>query len=96
MSPCSRWSAIRFAAFAVVGIASCWAQFSGSIQGTVKDPAGAVVPTAKVQLKNTETSVITSALSDGEGNYRFVSLAPHYAKLLDSTKQTAIMKLPSL
>ena len=66
----------RFAILAVVLTASCWAQFSGSIQGTVQDPAGAVVPNAKVQLKNTETSVAVATTSDVEGNYRFVSLAP--------------------
>ena len=66
----------RFAILAVVLTASCWAQFSGSIQGTVQDPAGAVVPNAKVQLKNTATSVAVATTSDVEGNYRFVSLAP--------------------
>jgi hypothetical protein len=54
----------------------CWAQFSGSIQGTVQDPTGSVVPNAKVQLKNTETSVVTTTNSNSEGNFRFVSLAP--------------------
>jgi len=66
----------RFAVPAAVLTASCWAQFSGSIQGTVQDPAGAVVPNAKVQLKNTATSVAVATTSDVEGNYRFVSLAP--------------------
>ena len=35
-----------------------------------------MVPNAKVQLKNTETSVAAATTSDAEGNYRFVSLAP--------------------
>jgi len=56
--------------------ATCYAQFSGSIQGTVLDATGAVVPNAKVQLKNLGTTVVTSTVSDTEGNYRFVSLAP--------------------
>ena len=67
---------IRLFVVPVVLVASCWAQFSGSIQGTVSDPTGAVVANAKVQLKNTQTSVATTATSDAEGNYRFVSLAP--------------------
>jgi carboxypeptidase family protein/TonB-dependent receptor-like protein len=66
----------RFTALAVVLTAACWAQFSGSIQGTVQDPAGAVVPNSKVQLKNTGTGVAAATTSDAEGNYRFVSLAP--------------------
>src|ERR1019366_3441278 len=76
MSPSSRCFVIRFVVLSVLVTAACWAQFSGSIQGTVQDPAGAVVPNAKVQLKNTETSVVAATTSDAEGNYRFVSLAP--------------------
>src|ERR1035437_10957105 len=76
MSPSPRFSVMRFLALSVLVTGACWAQFSGSIQGTVQDPAGAVVPNAKVQLKNTETSVVASTTSDAEGNYRFVSLAP--------------------
>src|SRR5215469_8363251 len=67
--------AAQFVAFLFLAAPS-WAQFSGSIQGTVQDPAGAVVPNAKVQLKNTDTSVTSTTNSDSEGNYRFVSLAP--------------------
>jgi len=55
---------------------SCYAQFSASIQGTVQDPAGAVVPNAKVLLKNPQTGVTTTATADSEGTYRFISLAP--------------------
>src|SRR4029077_3011708 len=76
----------RFAILAVVLTASCWAQFSGSIQGTVQDPAGAVVPNAKVQLKNTETSVAATTTADAEGNYRFISLAPgSYQMTIDAS-----------
>ena len=48
----------RFAALLVIASGLCWAQFSGSIQGTIKDPASAVVPNAKVQLKNTQTNIV--------------------------------------
>jgi Carboxypeptidase regulatory-like domain/TonB dependent receptor len=68
----SRWIPLLLVMFAV----TCYAQFSGSIQGTVQDPAGAVVPNAKVQLKNAATGVMTGTTTDSEGNYRFVSLAP--------------------
>ncbi len=63
-----------------------WAQFSGSIQGTIKDPASAVVPNAKIQLKNTETNITSTTTSDYEGNFRFVSLAPgSYQMTVDAT-----------
>src|SRR3954452_12081502 len=81
MSLRSRLS-VRLAAFVLVLSAACWAQFSGSIQGTIQDPAGAVVPNAKVQLKNTETGVSTATTSDSEGNYRFVSLPPGSYQIL--------------
>src|ERR1700720_4232843 len=76
MWPSSPRFVIRLVTLLVLVTASCWAQFSGSIQGTVQDPASAVVPNAKVQLKNTDTNVVTTTTSDTEGNYRFVSLAP--------------------
>ena len=72
---------------ALLGLAAtCCAQFSGSIQGTVQDPTGAAVPSAKVQLKNTDTNVTTTATSDTEGNYRFISLAPgSYTLMVDDS-----------
>src|SRR5215471_5058003 len=76
MSPRLTSFVLRLVAIMSLGIASCFAQFSGSIQGTVQDPAGGVVPNAKVDLKNTETGVVVSTNSNTEGNYRFVSLAP--------------------
>ena len=54
----------------------CRAQFSGSIQGIVQDPSGAVVPNAAVRLLNLRTQVTSEAKTSAEGNYRFVSLAP--------------------
>ncbi len=55
---------------------SLFAQFSGSVQGTVKDPSGEVVPNVTVTLQNTATSVSQEAKTDDRGNYRFVSLPP--------------------
>jgi len=56
--------------------ASCYAQFTGGVQGTVQDAKGAVVPKAKVTLVNADTGVAQSAASNSSGVYRFVSLAP--------------------
>lgn len=92
MWPSSPRFVVRLAAV-LIAAATCWAQFSASIQGTVQDPAGAVVPNAKVQLKNMATNVATTATSDTEGNYRFVSLAPgSYQITVDASgfNQTAV------
>ena len=51
-------------------------QFSGSIQGTVQDTSGAVIPQAQVTLTNTDNQVNRTAISDTGGLYRFLSLAP--------------------
>jgi hypothetical protein len=55
---------------------SAWAQFSGNIQGDVRDPSGAAVAGAVVTLNNAATSVNQTIKTDNAGNYRFVSLAP--------------------
>src|ERR1700686_5028156 len=75
--PCAHKSVVQWvpALLALLAV-TCYAQFSGSIQSTVQDPASAVVPNAKIQLKNAQTGVVTATVSDSEGNYRFVSLAP--------------------
>ncbi len=59
----------------------CFGQFSGSIQGVVLDPSGAIVPNAKLTLTNTATQVQTEATSASSGEYRFASLAPGSYKL---------------
>lgn len=52
------------------------AQYNASIQGTVTDPAGAVVPNATVTLTNTETSQAITHKSSSAGVYSFNQLAP--------------------
>lgn len=55
---------------------TCNAQFSAGIQGVVQDPSGALVAKAEVTLLNEATQVTATTISDENGNYRFVSLAP--------------------
>src|SRR5215204_4365923 len=47
----------------------------GSIEGVVKDASGAVLPGVTVTVQNA-SGLKLDATSDGEGNYRFPSLAP--------------------
>ncbi len=47
---------------------------NGTITGTVTDPAGAVVPGAAVEAKNTATGVVYSAVSTATGNYAIPNL----------------------
>ncbi|HEX8422063.1 MAG TPA: carboxypeptidase regulatory-like domain-containing protein, partial [Pyrinomonadaceae bacterium] len=52
------------------------AQFRASVQGTVADPTGAVVPGATVTLTNNETGKSQTTTTSDEGFYRFSGLAP--------------------
>lgn len=50
--------------------------FTGSIQGTVTDPDGAVIPNAKVALTAVGTGIARTAMTSATGDYSFVSLPP--------------------
>ncbi|MGH9470156.1 MAG: carboxypeptidase-like regulatory domain-containing protein, partial [Terriglobia bacterium] len=77
------WASARSAGIAimtsVVFAASLWAAASGSISGTLKDPSGAVIPSAVVTLMNTTLQSAFHATSDSEGFYSFPVLpVGHY------------------
>jgi hypothetical protein len=50
--------------------------FTASLQGTVTDSSGAVVPNARVNLVNEATNVKVALLSDSRGAYLFTLLSP--------------------
>lgn len=49
---------------------------SGSIQGTVLDPQGSVVPGAVVEAKNVGTNFTKTFTTDGDGRFTFLSMPP--------------------
>ncbi len=52
-----------------------YAQFdTASVVGTVKDDTGAVVPGATVTLTNIDTGIAVHRVSDGNGNYEFMTV----------------------
>ena len=53
-----------------------FAQSTGTVQGTVKDPSGAVVPNASVTLTQVATQQQTKAVTTSAGTYSFAFLAP--------------------
>ena len=58
---------------------SLHAQDAGQISGTVTDNTGAVIPSAQVTLRNTETNSTRSVTANSQGEYVFTGLAPaHY------------------
>ena len=64
-----------------------------SIQGTVTDASGAVIPGAEVVLENTSTGVVLKAYTDGSGSYSFPSAPPGVYSLQVSKEGFASYKL---
>jgi len=63
-----------FLAFAFFPLASVVAQSSASIDGIVHDAGGALVPKAKVQLKNVATGKLLTSSTNGSGVFSFSGL----------------------
>jgi hypothetical protein len=54
---------------------NAWAQFTSSIEGTVTDPQGSVVPGATVVATNEDTGIAQTVQTSAAGYYRFPSLS---------------------
>ena len=70
---------VRIAAcglFLLCAMITAHAQFRAGVQGTISDSNGALVPGAKVILKDLETGKTQETNSSGEGFYRITGLAP--------------------
>ena len=62
-------------AIAICGSLPVFAQVtSGNVTGTVYDPSGAVAPNAAVAVRNNDTGVVTSTVSNASGDYRIPDL----------------------
>lgn len=54
-----------------------WGQVAGAtVQGTITDPAGALIPKAQLVVKNVETGIAKSVTTNDEGFYQVVNLVP--------------------
>lgn len=49
---------------------------TGTIEGTVKDASGALIPGVEIVLSNLETGSARESISDDEGRFRFANV-PH-------------------
>jgi hypothetical protein len=58
-----------FAALAAYAAALFGQAANGTITGTVTDPAGAVVPNAPVEVRNTGTGVVYPTMTTRTGDY---------------------------
>ncbi len=73
---------------AVLGAGTCaLAQtVTGSVNGTVTDPSGAVIPNAQVSVRNVDTGVVTPTTTNGAGLYsvRFLPVG-RYTVTIEAT-----------
>lgn len=79
MSNCVRTlAALVLACLAVLSPAVARAQTAatGSIEGVVKDPSGAVLPGVAVTVRNTDTNATRELVTDAGGRYRATALQP--------------------
>src|SRR4051812_963871 len=73
----SNRNGLLICALALLMSSVSWGQSTfGSFVGTVKDPAGAVVPTCVVSLTNKGTSAKREAITDADGSYAFLNIEP--------------------
>jgi len=81
-----------FAAMLIVLTPKTWGQENATVNGTVTDPSGAVIPNVSVTISNTATNQQRSSVTNSAGVYRFVSLgignytlvasAPHFQRFV--------------
>ncbi len=75
--PLRRWLMVLCVGAVLAVSAPVWAQLgTGSIEGSVLDPSGAVLPDAQVTVRNTATGVERVLTTDSGGRYRAVALEP--------------------
>src|SRR5712691_9159561 len=58
----------------LLGVSTVWAQGTAAVSGTIKDQSGAVVPSAQVTVRNTETAQTRTAVSNDQGRYQVAAL----------------------
>src|SRR5262245_54120636 len=87
---------IGFIVIACVSVAMSQAQSNAAdLQGTVRDPSGAVVPNATVTAKNSATNVSREATTNDEGFYKIVNLPPgdYAVTVTASNYKTAVLPI---
>jgi hypothetical protein len=74
-------SIYRFTASAALALAFCFATLAqthiGTVQGTVRDPSGALVPGASVRIADPTSGYQQTAQTDAQGEYRFLNVPFH-------------------
>ncbi len=84
-------------ALIALAVSGLWAQTaSTSLNGTVTDPKGSVIPGATLTLSNPQTGFIREAKTNGQGVYQFLQVPPATYELLVSASGFARQKQTSI
>src|SRR5258708_6729480 len=83
------------AALALAGI-PCFAQGTASLRGLVTDPHQAVIPAAKVTLKETATGVSRATITQPNGEYQFLQIAPGSYQLVIESPGFSVHKIEGI
>src|ERR1043166_8758782 len=73
----SLWKTLLLIAVFAISASEMWGQSDTAVLfGLAKDPSGAIVPGAKVQLRNEDTGVTREVVADVRGLFYFTLLPP--------------------
>jgi hypothetical protein len=67
---------IRLALTAMILMSASYGQTLGTVTGEVKDASGAVVAAVEISVRNTETNIVRSAVTNDDGLYTVPALNP--------------------
>jgi hypothetical protein len=82
-------------ALLLTGPVAAFAQNGSSVEGTVTDSSGAVIPAASITLTNNSTGVVLSGKTDSSGTYSFPALQPGLYSLEVTKESFASYKIAS-
>ncbi len=71
-------------------------QANATINGVVKDPTGAAIPNAQVELTNAATSVVRTTTTNSDGAYAFPSVVPGVYSMQASATGFAAVRQQSI
>jgi len=80
----------------VISAAPALAQSNSSLQGTVTDPSGAVVPGATIEITNVATGATLTTKSNDMGNYAFPQVLPGTYRLVATAEGLVRVGIPNV
>lgn len=98
LQPRAKFVLFMFVAITIMFVspACCQTASTGALNGVTLDPSGAILPGVALNLVNQDTDETQTAISDGEGRFRFLFLAPGGYQLLAGKTDFSPLRLPNI